>query len=312
MFFKLFRNYIVFFIIFGLWSTWENSRYKWQLRVYSNLLIVTVLFAYLSAVFMNQFFESFSLATSIATTVFYTLLFAHLVIAIETSLKTKIQIILLKKLSLIDQLFKRNLNIYMQYPKQKQSLFLMNLLMVSIILSAKGGIFIYVYCQQETYNFFFSSMYSDWMMRLRSIQLIFFAYILQTRLSLINNELVNLKNECNSFSPGSSFVAIENPNIKRRIFCRIIALKQCYGELYGVCTLINTLFGYSLLAIITQHWIDFTANCYWLFQVYSFSNGTFENETLVISFFYVSPNIMILYALIYFCSSCSKQVRNYI
>lgn len=310
MFYKHFRYYIVLFIVFGIWSTWENYRYKWKLRIYSNLLIVTVFCAYLSAVFMNQFFGSLSVSTSVATINFITILLTHLVIAIETPFKTSIQNILLKKLSFIDQLFKRKLNISMKYPEQKRSLFCMNFVMVSVTLCIEGGILIYVFSQPETYNFFLSSVYSCWIIRLRLIQIIFFAYILQARLCLINTELAYLKDESNSFSPGNSIVDIENPDIKRKMFNRFIALKQCYGELYEVCTLINAIFGYSLLAIVTQHWIDFTANCYWLFEVDD--GSTFDYETLVICLMLVLPNVMVLGALAYFCSACSTQVRNYL
>lgn len=313
VFFNQFRNYIIFFIIFGLWSTWPNTHIKWLLRIYSNLLIATVFCSYLSAVFMNQFFESLSLSTSIATAAFITIISAHLVIAIETPFKSKTQVVLIRKFSVVDQLFSSRWGVAKTYPEEKRKVFFLNVGLILIIVFIKAVLLIYACSQDRMFNFMYSSIYSSWIMQLRSIQVLFFVHLVQNRLTLINIELVNIRNECNF--PGNPrdrnvkpvFTHVNVMSGKLSIHDRLIVLKQIYGELYKICTLINTIFGWSLLAIITQNSIDFTINGYWLFQVYNSESPDYV--ALIICTILLITNAIILSVLTYFCSSCFKQVR---
>lgn len=193
MFFKHIRGYIVFYCVFGMWSSWEKNQYKWLLRAYSILSITPVLCSFWSAFILNEFFNHISLTTSVTTSAFFTILFAHSVIAVESLLKSQAQMQIIQSFSIVDQMFSTKLNISMSYRKEKRQLFIWNCVLISMILFIKIIVWLYTYFYNRTLNFFYSAMYSSWIFQLRVIQVLFLLYLIKNRLILINKELTNIK-----------------------------------------------------------------------------------------------------------------------
>lgn len=48
-------------------------------------------------------------------------------------------------------------------------------------------------------------------------------------------------------------------------YMKLMVLKDVYGYIWDITNLINDTFGWSLLAVATQNFIEFTCNGYWLF-----------------------------------------------
>lgn len=304
-FFKQISNYIVFFIIFGLWTTWRNSKYFWLLQIYSCTLIIAAFVLNFASVLMDEFSESLSLSSTISTLSLITILLTHLVIVIETPCKSIAQVLLIEKFTNVDRTFHTGLSVSIPYRKEMRKLFSHTFLLISVVFITTTTIWANSIYLHQTNNFMYSCMYSSCIMRLRLIQVLFFVYLVRSRLIWINRELIDIRNvsDTNQFDN-------ENVDDKLTVYGRLIHFKQVYGELYEICQLINTIFGWSLLALFIQSFSDFTSNGYWLYLLLD-ENTTIEFNiyTVVICVFWLVLNVTILAPLTYFCASCSQHVR---
>lgn len=294
------RNYFLCFLFFGVWSSWQNSQHKWQLRTYSLLSIATMFSSYLIAFFINRFAQENTLSTNIANSSFFIMLIVHSVIAIETFAKYKVQEKVLQHFSFIDQLFNNKLCVRLPYHEEKWEI-LCRIMMLVFLILLKFTLCAYTDYLNPVLKCFYCTMYSSWVMRLRLIQMTFFVYTVRSRLMLINSELSNIRNTI-SATDYSTFGESFDLN-------RLNYLKQAYETLHEIYELLNSSFGYSLLAIVTQNFLDFTSNCYWVFLLI----GSPNVEVLLICIVLLIPNVITLSTLAFYCSSCSqcKLVRTY-
>lgn len=304
VFFDQMRNYIVYFQVFGLWSSWKNHKYKMLLKAHSVFSITIVFFSYISAYFFNQFFEKATLSSTISTGLFITVLIAHLIITIETFLRCCSQLALVQKFSVVDHMFNTKLLICIPYRKEKRDFFIRNSTLVFFVISVKIFVVAYTLAEERVVNFLYCLMYSNWIMHLRAIQVLFFVYLVRDRLFLIHKEITDVRN---------ALATRINKNERQTVllmqklaFSRIYHLKKIYGELYEINELINKTFGWSLLAIMTQSFLDFIVNCYVVFTV--LDAPSIDYGTLTISVVLLVPNIITISTVAFYCSSCFQSV----
>lgn len=305
VFFAQMRNYIVYFLVFGLWSSWKDSKYKLLLKAHSVFSITIVFFTYLSAYVFNQFSEAATLSATVSTTLFITILVAHLIITVETFHRCCSQLALVQNLSTVDSMFNTKLLICIPYHREKSEFFVRNISIVFVVIAIKLFVVVFTLYQNRTMNFFYCIMYSNWIMHLRSIQVLFFVYLVRDRLILINKEITDVRR---------TLIMQTNPKhdrqalslVRQLTFTRILHLKQIYGELYESCELINKTFGWSLLAIMTQSFVDFISNCYSMFTV--LEANSIDYGTLAISVALLVPNIVTISTMAFYCSSCFQTV----
>ena len=145
-------------------------------------------------------------------------------------------------------------------------------------------------------------------MCLRSAQIIFFVCLLRSRLILVIKELKDIQNLLN----------IQSNDINRRksvgrdtriqlvlldghsIYDRLLSLKQIYAELYRSCEQIRKAFGFSLLVITTQAFVEFTTNSYW---------GYLRLNDFKVFFIHLfEPQLILVGVLAFYCSSCHNYV----
>lgn len=305
VFFAQMRNYIVYFLVFGLWSSWKDSKYKLLLKAHSIFSITIVFFTYLSAYVFNQFSEAATLSATVSTTLFITILVAHLIITVETFHRCCSQLALVQNLSTVDSMFNTKLSICIPYQREKSEFFVRNIAIVFVVIAIKLFVVVFTLYQNRSMNFFYCIMYSNWIMHLRSIQVLFFVYLVRDRLILIDKEITDVRR---------TLIMQTNPKhdqqalslVQQLTFTRILHLKQIYGELYESCELINKTFGWSLLAIMTQSFVDFISNCYSMFTV--LEANSIDYSTLAISVALLVPNIVTISTMAFYCSSCFQTV----
>lgn len=154
-------------------------------------------------------------------------------------------------------------------------------------------------------------------MRLRCVQVLFFVCLMRARLILISDkikEILDTKNaqtsNTNHFEAANDVrnivFVLDTSAAKCTIYDKLLNLKQIYGELYEISETINISFGWSLLAVITQCFIDFTSNSYWTFLALEQPVPDFDNAVNCISL--LVPIVIILSVMAYYCSSCSRYV----
>lgn len=310
VFFKQFRNYIICFLLFGVWSSWQNFQYKKLLRTYLVLHLLVEFSSYVLTTLKINIYGAITFTSFIANSSFLLIMLVQLVISFESFFKSEAQVQIIQKFSLVDKLFFRKLDLNIVYRKERREIFVRNMLLISMILSIKVILWWYTRFVKPVLSFLYCTMYSSWIMRLRWIQVLLFVSLVRNRLFLINKELVNIQNTTNvpieNQDKFSSSILIVN-SLKRCNYERLIHLKQIYGKLYEINELINAIFGWSYLVIVIQNFFDFTSNCYWIFLIIE---GSLPNdEVLIICIILLLPNAITLITLAFFCTSCSYQVR---
>lgn len=118
-FFEQMRLYFIFFIFFGLWSTWQNNKYRSLLRVYSACCVQQEFLSFVSVIYSYNIFENNSLSATIANWLYIIDSLTHVVIVFESLYKRKAQLQLIRKFCSVDELFRNKLGITIPYRREK-------------------------------------------------------------------------------------------------------------------------------------------------------------------------------------------------
>lgn len=322
-FFDEIRGFIAFFLIFGLWPVWRNSKYNWLLIIYSFFSIFIVFFIFVSAIFVEKVLEKNALSKAVAYSFLYTILITHLIIVVQSLIQRKFQMKLIQKFTHVDRLFHTKLQVLISYRKEKRILFLRFALMLATYIGIKVALMIHLYTIDNPKSFWYHCLYSIWITRLRCVQVLCFVHLLRARLILVNDKIKEILTARNLYTGnGNGWCAISNIRNttfildktmpKSSIYDQLLNLKQIYGELYEICEIINVTYGWSLLAILTQCFIDFTRNSYWTFL--ALQQTTADLSTAIDCISLLIPVVIVLSLFAYYCSSCSRHVsiRNFI
>lgn len=297
-------HFIAFYLLFGLWAIWQKPHHTLLLRVYSVLVASALIVVYFNAIFLNAFYNISSLASSVSGMLFSTTLLTHLIIIFETTLKSKTQFQLIQKLSLVDRMISTKLNRCIPYRNEKRVVFTRIIVLTVIVFLTKSVFIIHALYQNNMYSFLYCIAFSKWTMHLRAIQVLFFVFLVQTRLDLITKEI-----KTNQFMQINEQFE-QSMNTERTTFNQILNLKIIFGELYEIHELVNKTFGWSLLAIITQCFIDLLSNCYWVF-LYVVEGVAPQLQTFIVMFSFMVPIFTTLGALSFYCSSYYQQVSTF-
>lgn len=257
------RAFNAFFLIFGLFASWPTPKYRPILFVYSIFSIFLVFAIFVSAVYINKVFNENILSSAVAYSFLLSILATHLIIVLQSLFHRKAQIKLVQKFSYVDRLFNTKLQLFISYRNEKRALFIRLLILLCTFLLIKSGLFIHLYYGGYLNSFWFHCVYSNWIARLRSAQVLFYVYLLRSRLILVNEKVKEIlisrnrqSGNLNEWQPivnkRNIALVFDTSSSKFSTYDRLLNLKQIYGELYEICELINITFGWSLLAIITQ------------------------------------------------------------
>lgn len=269
------------------------------------------IYLFVNEVIFGHFYRHTTLSAVVRIYLWVIMLLAFLVITIESLYTSKVQEQLIRKFSIVDWLIWREMGVCVPYQKEKRELFLRNFVIIAIMVFLNVSAAIYSYYTKST---IYPTIYSSWIMRLRTLQIIFFVYLMRGRLSLINDELVDIRRMLNDRVERNQtvdFVVAANVNIDKlptnnSIYQRILTLKRIYKQLYDICELINHTFGWSLLAISTQSFIAFTSNGYWVFFFLEDNIDDLGDFLERINF--VIQTTISVSILAFYCSSCYKTV----
>lgn len=305
------RNFLVIFVVFGLWSSLNHFQHKLFLRVCSSFSIFLGIFSFLSAFLFEQLHPMSTISNVVANSLYMLTVSTYLITIAETFIKRNVQMQIIEKFTIIDQLFHTKLNVIIPYAKEKRKI----RVWISTLLSAKILIDFVSFAKQlsrnHILNLYFPSVYLSFILFSRLIQVIFFVNLLRTRLILMNDELIQFQdiivvqtNQIQNHHIGqTNMVLLENPTNLLSGYNRILLLKQIFGELYSTRELVNATFGWSLVTIFIQYFVQFTSNCYWVYL----SLDDFSDVIMLIG--QTAPYLTVLSFLGFYCSSCLQYVR---
>lgn len=251
-FFDQIRKYVTVFILFGTWSSTHGFKSKILLHTYSVVYVVALIVLFSVSIHSQQFYTYTTISNTMANSLYWLIMVTHLVVVFESISKNNAQKQLIEKFIFVDNLFQVNSNIRLPYEKEKRKIFIMSSTLVSSICLYYAAIYTYLYHTDNIRGFTIQSSLSIWIIRLRSMQVTFFVWILRTRLILLNQHLDEMS-------------CVIKTQLNQPMFSELLHLKQIYRKLHGACESINDTFGFSILTIMTHSFIDFTLNCYWAY-----------------------------------------------
>lgn len=234
--------------------------------------MLLVVFICISALFILRIFDDSTLSVAVAYSFVLSGLMAHLIIVAQAFFYRNEQQRLVTKFAYVDELLQKKLRVKIAYDKEKQEI-LVRILAISFALFAiKIAFFAHMYYRDAfLVNFWLHCMYSVFIMRLRCIQVLVFVLLLRSRINLINRKVKEIllthnrhmglsSTRWTSASNGKEVIFLLDVSTKyHSTYDRLLCIKQIYGELYEICEWINMTFGWSLLAIVTQCFVDFTS-----------------------------------------------------
>lgn len=304
-FYKQMRNFFLYFNLFGMCTVWQNSKHKFLFRLHLLFCSVVMLLSFTYAIFFNRFFKRNSLLGSINNFLFIFIFVSHSTIIFETLFSTKIQMEIIEKFSFVDRLFAIKLGVETRYKWEKQKLLALCVLLMLPVIVTNIMIVLYIHFRKALFLNGLLSMYSTWITRSRFMQVIFFVYLLRERLKMFNSELNRLRNSAHLRLSNKEIVDIAL--LRQSVFEQALDLKEAYGQLYDTCESINKAFGWSLLTVVVQCFVDITLNCYATFLF--IQQASYEDSIgLIILFGMASAHLILLASLTFYSSSCSQYV----
>lgn len=310
------RSFLVLFAVLGLWPTWLNSKYR-ALFIISLILYITYVFCIFWSVFyFDEEFSDHTLSAIVQFLFLAGILLTHFTVIVEAFINRNAQMHLIEKISYVDQLLHSKLQLNISYQNEKKVIFIRLSSAIFIFMIIRTIFTFDLYYGYDINTFPYRLIFSAWTIQLRSIQVLFFVYLLRTRLQFVSDQLdemlvpSNFCGKSNSqwkfYRDTSSIFVLDMSAAKRSLYYRLVNLKQVYGELYEICELINVTFGWSLLTIIVQSLIDFTSCFYWFYLALQESIISMAIVCLVD----LLPIFVLVISMAYICSSCSSCVSS--
>lgn len=270
-FFDEIRWFAVIFLILGLWPTWKDSKQQVTLALYSLFAVIIPCYIFVSAIIIHKVVLDENLTKAVAYSFILSILATHLIIVVQAFFYRNGLTRLTDKFSNVDRLFNTKLQLFISYRKENQVLFLRMFIFMALLIGIKVFLVIHLNWRGHLSGFWLHCLYSVLITRMRCAQVLFFVQMLRSRLALVNEKLKEIiigrglrDNSANEWRPvidtKNIVFVLDNSFSKHSVYDRLLFLKQIYGELYEICELINITFGWSLLALITQCFIDFTSN----------------------------------------------------
>lgn len=302
------KHFLGFFALFGLWSSWHNSKIKLLLKIFS-VALITLLFIVFSLTVLIDRFRDFTALSNIVFNVLVVFLFVtHLVILLESILKHEAQGKLIKTFSEVDRLFYAEIGTAIPYRSEKYAIFLRLLILTLIEVIVKATIVITLLFSSSDKKFAFFALYSNFIICLRLVQIICFMYLLQKRVELVNTELMDIHNLISYKNQIQQTANHETNNkpiryLRNSMYTRLLSLKRIYGNLFEICEQINETFGWSLLTMVIFIFATVTFELYWAYVSLN------DAATALVCLFFSVPICITLGTLAYICSSCCQLVR---
>lgn len=267
------RNYFTMFICLGLWSSIPNPKHKLLLQIGSISSMAMTLWSFLFVFCFDRLYLFTAISNTVSNLLFLAFFVEHLIIILESKFKREVQSDIMEEFTLIDQLLNVKLRVPVPYKEKRREMFIENAIVLSILFLIHVQILAYLYYQNQISNLSYPSFYPTCIVRFKCLQVWFFICLMRNRLNLINNEIINVQHETSTSFKHSDqrqrVLTVGQPRLSSKLptFERLMVLKQIYGELYEICELMRSSFGWSLLAIITHGSIDIACHFYWGYMV---------------------------------------------
>lgn len=187
----------------------------------------------------------------------YAFLLTHLIVLFESNATASNQKLIYVQLLRLTDIFHKRFNLKIQLHSLQvrclKKIWLASLLCFSIIFVVGGT-------WDDFWNFFGRSVFSIIVTRMRFIQISIYVDILTEYFHNLGIVLQKIHSNLNTDDR----------------FQMLLVVKDVYGHLIGLNSLIENVFAWSISAIVVQNFVDMLNQCYWAFiNIYSLKSLSF-------------------------------------
>lgn len=268
------RRFSYWFKCFGLSPFAEEGSWSVILLIYSGVLLAVTILLVCSAFFVANIFEQSSagtLASLVGQLVFCGLIATNGIILLQAVIFRPEAKQIEERFDAIYSLMREKLLVDISANRMKsKSFWKLFSIIVFLVGGAAANICALVY-YDEPLGYFLHSLWPIVIIRARCIHNIYLVDLITQYLTLFNGKLTDIVARTAQEGLSPEWIKMNYAQkdfgylANRTPYSELMILKDVYGYIWDITNLINDTFGWSLLAVATQNFIEFTCNGYWLF-----------------------------------------------
>lgn len=152
----------------------------------------------------------------------------------------------------------------------------------------------------------FYFLFSLFVIRLRSIQIIFYVNLLRQRIERLTAALEHIISVSRRRSKDIVQLMYSREDNNHNIYVQLVELKRVYGDVWQTSQLISRCFGWSLLMISFEHLFEFLTSMYMIYLAIFTTTLTLSEAYITV--YIMQPTILTFTILCYSFDVATKQV----
>jgi hypothetical protein len=251
--------FIKLFQLFGLFPS------SFLLKIYSLIYFTTIIGIFISAFWIFPVLEdNNSLSLLVGGLVFVGILLTHLMNVLQAFTSRKEQARIYQKFDEIDLLLSNQLLVKVDYRSLRRRLIGKYLLIAITLFLIHIASIVSVTINKLFFNYYVHLILPVAVIRFRCIQNMFYVDLIRAKLDMMNMKLDDIIHRNHDKMAFIIFADKLQKLDKKKggggggkvgntsLYDQIMTLKQIYGKIFDVCNLINSVFGWSLLFIVSR------------------------------------------------------------
>jgi hypothetical protein len=258
----------------GLYPHSTNPVFNHFLSGYTIIILIGISTLFTYGLFINSVIGSSgdSLSAMVEALVFAGVIVTNIINVLHAWFSRDEQFQIYEKFDEIDMHFQSQLHHSIDHPAAKKMVYKKYGCLLLFMLVIQGILF--SFNNKISIRYWLVLTFCVLSLRFRCFQTLFYIDSMDLKLKLLCDKLNSLivqnqnDNYFEKMEKHPSFIQVNDYHeygSKVSVFDQLVIMKQIYGKIWDVANLINDCFGWSLLTLITQNFIEFTCNGYWLF-----------------------------------------------
>ncbi|XP_070501511.1 putative gustatory receptor 2a [Chironomus tepperi] len=300
----------LFIKIFQVMALYPSS---FILKIYSLFNFGITIFIFISAFCIFPVLENDnSLSLLVGGLVFVGILLTNLMNITQAFFSVNQQTEIYRKFDQIDLKLANQLLVHTDYKRIRRRLIVKYILLCLVLFVIHVISIVSVTVYGVAFSYYVHLIIPVGVIRLRCIQNMFYVDLINEKLKSMNQKLNDMISRNHDkmafilFSHKLQKFDVQEKKISSSLYEQIITLKQIYGKIFDVSNLINDVFGWSLLFVVTQYFIEFTSNGYWLFLALE---NLLEHSFAIQSLCSIFPIAILLTTMANSCFNCSENAQ---
>jgi 7tm Chemosensory receptor len=266
------------FRVFALYPQAINRTINIFLTGYTVFILTGIVTLFIYGLFINSVLgASDSLSAMVETLVFIGVIFTSIINVIQAWFTRAEQFQINEKFDEIDDHIQDQMHHLIDHAVAKRKIYKKYALILLLLLIIQTVFYAYN-INLNSIRYWLTLTFPVFVLRLRCLQILFYLDSMNLKLQLLcdmlrvlvqQNQIADYfqkREKLQTFKQINEYYDFGAKRISKvPVFDQLVIMKQIYGKVWDISNLINDCFGWSLLVLIAQNFIEFTCNGYWLF-----------------------------------------------